>query len=156
MDIRKVKKLIELLEESNIDEIEIHEGEESVRISRNKSSGAPVSYVSAPAPMVSAPAPAAAPAPASTASEPPAASESVSTDNAVLSPMVGTFYRSPSPDASPFVEVGQTVRVGDVLCIVEAMKMMNQIEADRAGTVTAIHVADGEPVEFDQPLITIA
>jgi acetyl-CoA carboxylase biotin carboxyl carrier protein len=79
----------------------------------------------------------------------------VSTDNAVLSPMVGTFYRSPSPDASAFVEVGQTVRVGDVLCIVEAMKMMNQIEADRAGTVTAIHVADGEPVEFDQPLITI-
>jgi acetyl-CoA carboxylase biotin carboxyl carrier protein len=74
----------------------------------------------------------------------------------VLSPMVGTFYRSPSPDAAPFVEVGQTVRVGDVLCIVEAMKMMNQIEADRAGTVTAIHVADGEPVEFDQPLITIA
>ena len=156
MDIRKVKKLIELLEESNIDEIEIHEGEESVRISRNKSGGAPVNYLAAPAPVASAPAPLAAPAPASSASESAAAPESVSTDNAVLSPMVGTFYRSPSPDAAAFVEVGQTVRVGDVLCIVEAMKMMNQIEADRAGTVTAVHVADGEPVEFDQPLITIA
>ena len=156
MDIRKVKKLIELLEESNIDEIEIHEGEESVRISRNKSGGAPVNYVAAPAPAASAPAPVASPAPASGTSEPAAASEPVSTDNAVLSPMVGTFYRSPSPDTAAFVEVGQTVRVGDVLCIVEAMKMMNQIEADRAGTVTAIHVADGEPVEFDQPLITIA
>ena len=106
----------------------------------------------APAPAPAAPAaPAAAPAPAEAA-----APESVSTDNAVLSPMVGTFYRSPSPDAPAFVEVGQSVRVGDVLCIVEAMKMMNQIEADRAGTVTAIHVENGEPVEFDQPLITIA
>jgi acetyl-CoA carboxylase biotin carboxyl carrier protein len=153
MDIRKVKKLIELLEESNIDEIEIHEGEESVRISRNKAGSAPVSY--APAPAM---APPAAPAPAAAAAaapEPAAAPVPVSADNAVLSPMVGTFYRSPSPDAAAFVEVGQTVRVGDVLCIVEAMKMMNQIEADRAGTVTAIHVADGEPVEFDQPLITI-
>lgn len=96
MDIRKVKKLIELLEESNIDEIEIHEGEESVRISRNKSGGAPVNYVAAPAPVASAPAPVAAPTPASSASEPAAAPESVSTDNAVLSPMVGTFYRSPA------------------------------------------------------------
>jgi acetyl-CoA carboxylase biotin carboxyl carrier protein len=153
MDIRKVKKLIELLEESNIDEIEIHEGEESVRISRNKAGSAPVSY--APAPAMAPPA-APAPAAAAVAAAPePAAPVPVSADNAVLSPMVGTFYRSPSPDAAAFVEVGQTVRVGDVLCIVEAMKMMNQIEADRAGTVTAIHVADGEPVEFDQPLITI-
>lgn len=152
MDIRKVKKLIELLEESNIDEIEIHEGEESVRISRNKAGSAPVSYAPAMAPPA-APAPAAAAVAA--APEPAAAPVPVSADNAVLSPMVGTFYRSPSPDAAAFVEVGQTVRVGDVLCIVEAMKMMNQIEADRAGTVTAIHVADGEPVEFDQPLITI-
>jgi len=152
MDIRKVKKLIELLEESNIDEIEIIEGEESVRISRNSQSAqAPVAY--APPPVMAAPAPAPAAAPA--AVEAPAAAEPVSTDNAVLSPMVGTFYRSPSPDAPAFVEVGQTVRVGDVLCIVEAMKMMNQIEADRAGTVTAIHVENGEPVEFDQPLITI-
>lgn len=153
MDIRKVKKLIELLEESNIDEIEIIEGEESVRISRN--SYAAQAAVSHPPPAMPAPvAVAAAPAPAPAAAEP--AVESVSTDNAVLSPMVGTFYRSPSPEAGSFVEVGQTVRVGDVLCIVEAMKMMNQIEADRAGTVMAIHVADGEPVEFDQPLITIA
>ena len=153
MDIRKVKKLIELLEESNIDEIEIIEGEESVRISRNSyAAKAAVNYAppAVPAPVAAAPAPAAAPA----AVEPVA--ETISTDNAVLSPMVGTFYRSPSPEAGAFVEVGQVVRVGDVLCIVEAMKMMNQIEADRAGTVTAIHVTDGEPVEFDQPLITIA
>ncbi len=153
MDIRKVKKLIELLEESNIDEIEIIEGEESVRISRN-SHAAPAAMTYA-APQMVAPAPAPA-APAAPAPAEAAAPESVSTDNAVLSPMVGTFYRSPSPDAPAFVEVGQSVRVGDVLCIVEAMKMMNQIEADRAGTVTAIHVENGEPVEFDQPLITIA
>jgi len=152
MDIRKVKKLIELLEESNIDEIEIKEGEESVRISRNGNAGmmqAPMNYAPAPAPVAPAPAPAA-PAPAAEPAAP------VADGNAVLSPMVGTFYRSPSPDAPSFVEVGQTVRVGDVLCIVEAMKMMNQIEADRAGTVTAIHVENGDPVEFDQPLITIA
>ncbi|MEL0152019.1 MAG: acetyl-CoA carboxylase biotin carboxyl carrier protein [Halieaceae bacterium] len=151
MDIRKVKKLIELLEASSVDEIEIKEGEESVRISRN--TGAPIAMAAAPvpaAPAMPAPAaPAAAPAPA------PAA-PTVDTDNAVKSPMVGTFYRSPSPEAPSFVEVGQSVRAGDVLCIVEAMKMMNQIEADRAGTVTAIHAENGEPVEFDQPLITIA
>ena len=154
MDIRKVKKLIELLEESNIDEIEIIEGEEAVRISRNSHAAPAAMTYAAPQMVAPAPAPAApaaAPAPAEAA-----APESVSTDNAVLSPMVGTFYRSPSPDAPAFVEVGQSVRVGDVLCIVEAMKMMNQIEADRAGTVTAIHVENGEPVEFDQPLITIA
>ncbi|PDH38552.1 MAG: acetyl-CoA carboxylase, biotin carboxyl carrier protein [Halieaceae bacterium MED-G27] len=152
MDIRKVKKLIELLEASSVDEIEIKEGEESVRISRN--TGAPMmaaapAMMPAPA-MPQAPAPAAAPAPAL---EPAPASGA---ENALRSPMVGTFYRSPSPDAAPFVEVGQSVRAGDVLCIVEAMKMMNQIEADHAGTVTAIHVDNGEPVEFDQPLITIA
>ena len=151
MDIRKVKKLIELLEESNIGEIEIKEGEESVRISRHGNQpAAPMAYA-APAPAT--PAPAAAPAPAETAGSEPAAP---ATDNAVLSPMVGTFYRAPSPDAASFVEVGQTVRVGDVLCIVEAMKMMNKIEADRAGTVTAIHVENGEAVEFDQPLISIS
>ena len=153
MDIRKVKKLIELLEESNIDEIEIKEGEESVRISRNGSAmAAPMAYAPAPAPVAPAPAPAPAVEAPAAAPAAPAAVDG----NAVLSPMVGTFYRSPSPDAAAFVEVGQTVRVGDVLCIVEAMKMMNQIEADRAGTVTAIHVENGEPVEFDQPLITIA
>ena len=157
MDIRKVKKLIELLEESNIGEIEIKEGEESVRISRyGNQPAAPVAYA-APAPIAPAPASAAVPAPA----EAPAAEAAVPAaapvaDNAVLSPMVGTFYRAPSPDAPSFVEVGQTVRVGDVLCIVEAMKMMNQIEADCAGTVTAIHVENGEAVEFDQPLISIS
>ena len=150
MDIRKVKKLIELLEASSVDEIEIKEGEESVRISRNKgmTMAAPM-----PAPLMPAPM---APAPAAQVAA-PAAPEvgSASSANAVKSPMVGTFYRSPGPDAAPFVEVGQSVRAGDVLCIVEAMKMMNQIEADHAGTVTAIHAENGEPVEFDQPLLTV-
>ena len=157
MDIRKVKKLIELLEESNIGEIEIKEGEESVRISRHGNQpAAPVAYAP-PAPVAPAPAPAAAPAPAEApAAEAAAPAAAPAADNAVLSPMVGTFYRAPSPEAPSFVEVGQTVRVGDVLCIVEAMKMMNQIEADRAGTVTAIHVENGEAVEFDQPLISIS
>ena len=139
------------MEESNIGEIEIKEGEDSVRISR-QSHQPPATTYAAPPPMA-----AAAPAPAvaeSQAAESAAAAPS--SDNAVLSPMVGTFYRSPSPEAPSFVEVGQTIRVGDVLCIVEAMKMMNQIEADRAGTVTAIHVDNGEAVEFDQPLISIA
>ena len=157
MDIRKVKKLIELLEESNIGEIEIKEGEESVRISRHGNQpAAPVAYAATP-PVAAATTPAAAPA----TSEAPAAEAAASAaapvaDNAVLSPMVGTFYRAPGPEAPSFVEVGQTVRVGDVLCIVEAMKMMNQIETDRAGTVTAIHVENGEAVEFDQPLISIS
>ena len=153
MDIRKVKKLIELLEESNIGEIEIKEGEETVRISRyGAQPAAPVAYAAPPAPAPgAAPAPVEAPAPEAAAPAPAPAA-----DNAVLSPMVGTFYRSPSPEAPSFVEVGQTVRVGDVLCIVEAMKMMNQIEADRAGTVTAIHVENGEAVEFDQPLISVS
>ena len=156
MDIRKVKKLIELLEEANIGEIEIKEGEESVRISRQGNQpAAPVAYA-APAPAAPAPAAAPAAAPAEAAPEAAAPAAAPVADNAVLSPMVGTFYRSPSPDAASFVEVGQTVRVGDVLCIVEAMKMMNQIEADRAGTVTAIHVENGDPVEFDQPLISIS
>jgi len=147
MDIRKVKKLIELLEASSVDEIEIKEGEESVRISRN--TGAPIA-MAAPVAAPAMPAPAAlAPAPVTPEAAAPSAT------NAVKSPMVGTFYRSPSPDAAPFVEVGQNVRVGDVLCIVEAMKMMNQIEADHAGTVTAVHAENGDPVEFDQPLITV-
>ncbi|MEL0138423.1 MAG: acetyl-CoA carboxylase biotin carboxyl carrier protein, partial [Halieaceae bacterium] len=150
---RKVKKLIELLEESNIGEIEIKEGEESVRISRQGTAPAPMAY--APAPAVPAPQPAPAAA-AAEVSAPESAAPAPATDNAVLSPMVGTFYRAPGPDAAAFVEVGQTVRVGDVLCIVEAMKMMNQIEADRAGTVTAIHVENGQAVEFDQPLISIS
>ncbi len=155
MDIRKVKKLIELLEESDIDEIEIKEGEESVRISRNGASQktaatvyptfAPDYPVSAVTPVQAAVAPAAA-APAEAA---------VVSGHAVKSPMVGTFYTSPSPTSPVFFEVGQSVKVGDVICIVEAMKMMNQIESDKAGTISAILVENGEPVEFDQPLITI-
>ncbi|MEP4485915.1 MAG: acetyl-CoA carboxylase biotin carboxyl carrier protein [Halioglobus sp.] len=157
MDIRKVKKLIELLEESNIDEIEIKEGEESVRISRNSAQpmmAMPQGYMQPPMQMPApAAAPAAAPAPAA-ATEAPAAAPATS-GHAVLSPMVGTFYRSPSPTSASFIEVGQTVKVGDVLCIVEAMKMMNQIEADKSGVVESILVENGEPVEFDQPLVTI-
>ncbi|GAM69672.1 biotin carboxyl carrier protein of acetyl-CoA carboxylase [Vibrio sp. JCM 19236] len=152
MDIRKIKKLIELVEESGIAELEISEGEESVRISRNGTApvAAPVQYAAAPAP-VAAPAPAAAPAaPAAEAAAPAEAA-----GHKVLSPMVGTFYRAPGPDAKPFVEVGQSVSAGETICIVEAMKMMNQIEADKSGVVTAILVEDGSPVEFDQPLIVI-
>jgi acetyl-CoA carboxylase biotin carboxyl carrier protein len=149
MDIRKVKKLIELLEESQIAEIEIHEGEESVRISRI-SPGVP-----APAVVQAAPAaiPAAAPAaaPAAEVAAPAAEPEG----HTVKSPMVGTFYEAPSPGAKPFVEVGQQVSVGDTLCIVEAMKMLNQIEADKAGTVTARLAENGQPVEYGQSLFVI-
>jgi len=150
MDIRKVKKLIELLEESNINEIEIKEGEESVRISRGSSTAQMIQA----APMMAAPAvaPAAAPVAAPVAEAAPAAPAG----HTVNSPMVGTFYRSPSPSAPAFVEVGKTVKAGDVICIVEAMKMMNQIEADKSGVVEAILVEDGQPVEYDQPLIIIA
>ncbi|KOE76074.1 acetyl-CoA carboxylase [Vibrio parahaemolyticus] len=151
MDIRKIKKLIELVEESGIAELEISEGEESVRISRHGTAApAPVHYAATP---VAAPAPVAAPVADAPAAEAPAAA--VPAGHQVLSPMVGTFYRSPSPDAKSFVEVGQKVNAGDTLCIVEAMKMMNQIEADKSGVVTAILVEDGQPVEFDQPLVVI-
>jgi len=143
MDIRKIKKLIDLIQESDIAEIEIHEGEESVRLSRTSSA--------APA-MVAAPVAVAAPAAA--ISTPAVAVES-STANAVKSPMVGTFYRSSSPESASFVEVGQTVAEGDVICIIEAMKMFNQIESDRSGTVKAILVENGHPVEFNEPLIII-
>ena len=155
MDIRKVKKLIELLEESNIDEIEIKEGEESVRISRN--AGMPMAAAMPAAPAYAPPPPPPAPAPAAPAAEPaPAAAPAEEpAGHVVKSPMVGTFYRAPSPSSPSFVEVGQNVKVGDVICIVEAMKMMNQIEADKAGTVEAILVENGQPVEFDQPLVTI-
>ena len=154
MDIRKVKKLIELLEESNIDEIEIAEGEESIRISRTSrlAAAAPMQYA-APAPMQYA-APAPAPA-APEAAAAPVAAASEPSDHAVKSPMVGTFYRSPSPTSPAFVEVGQKVSAGDTICIVEAMKMMNQIEADKAGVVKQILVENQEPVEFDQPLFVI-
>lgn len=155
MDIRKVKKLIELLEESNIDEIEIKEGEESVRISRNRGGNQP-QYFAAPPMMAQAVAPAAAPVAAAAPAAAPAESQAPATNGHVVkSPMVGTFYRAPSPSSPPFVEVGKHVKVGDVICIVEAMKMLNQIEADKAGVVEAILAQDGQPVEFDQPLITI-
>ncbi|CAK1694437.1 acetyl-CoA carboxylase biotin carboxyl carrier protein [Vibrio crassostreae] len=150
MDIRKIKKLIELVEESGISELEISEGEESVRISRNSTAPvAPVQYAAAPAPVAAAAAPAAAPVAAE------AAAPAVPAGHQVLSPMVGTFYGAPSPDAKPFVKVGQSVTAGETLCIVEAMKMMNQIEADKSGVVTAILVEDGQPVEFDQALVII-
>jgi len=154
MDIRKIKKLIELLEESNVEELEIQEGEESVRISRGSRNNAPMPQPIyqqapvAPAPVAPAPAPAAAPAAANADNE--------ITGHKVVSPMVGTFYRSPSPGAAPFAEVGQSVKTGDVVCIVEAMKMMNQIEADKSGVIEAILVDDGEPVEYDQPLLVIS
>ncbi|MBE1301009.1 MAG: acetyl-CoA carboxylase biotin carboxyl carrier protein [Alteromonadaceae bacterium] len=150
MDIRKVKKLIELVEESGIAELEITEGEESVRINR----GGTTQY--APMPMA-APmsAPVAAPAAAAAAPATAEASAPAVQGHTVRSPMVGTFYRSASPGTPAFVEVGQTVSVGDTLCIVEAMKMMNQIESDKAGVVTQILVDNEEPVEFDQPLFVI-
>jgi acetyl-CoA carboxylase biotin carboxyl carrier protein len=151
MDIRKIKKLIDLIEESDVAEIEIHEGEESVRISRT-SSAAPV--VMQAAPIAAAPAPAAI-APAPVAEAAPAAAPAQNTANAVKSPMVGTFYRSSSPEAPAFVEVGQSVSAGDTVCIIEAMKMFNQIEADRSGTVKAILVENGHPVEYNEPLIII-
>ena len=152
MDIRKIKRLIELVEESGITELEVSEEEGSVRISRaTVAAPANVQYsipAAAPTPVAAPAAPAAAPA------APAAAPEEIA-GHKIRSPMVGTFYRSPSPEAKAFVEVGQTVKVGDALCIVEAMKMMNRIEADKAGVVKAILVNDGEPVEFDEPLIII-
>lgn len=155
MDIRKIKKLIDLIQESDVAEIEISEGEESVRISRN-SSVAPHYAPPAAPPQVAMPAAAPAPAAAAETAAQSAASEAKANEaNAVRSPMVGTFYRSSSPEAADFVEVGQKVAAGDVICIIEAMKMFNQIEADRSGTVTAILVENGHPVEFDEPLIVI-
>jgi len=149
MDIRKVKKLIELLEESGVAEIEIHEGEESVRISRH----VPGSAVAAAPVMMPAAAPAVAAAAPAVAAAP--AEPEIPAGHVVKSPMVGTFYRSSSPGASAFVEVGSKVDVGDTLCIIEAMKMLNQIEADKAGTVSAILVENAEPVEYGQPLVVI-
>ncbi|WP_075182938.1 acetyl-CoA carboxylase biotin carboxyl carrier protein [Pantoea sp. 1.19] len=152
MDIRKIKKLIELVEESGIAELEISEGEESVRISRSPANAGYPMMQHYAAPMMQAPAAAPAAAPAPAAAEAPAPELS---GHVVRSPMVGTFYRTPSPDAKPFIEVGQKVNAGDTLCIVEAMKMMNQIEADKSGVVKAILVESGQPVEFDEPLVVI-
>lgn len=151
MDIRKIKKLIELVEESGIAELEISEGEESVRISRNFSgqvTAAPQMIM----PQVAAPV--AAPVTAAPAAAAPAA-DATPAGHLMRSPMVGSFYRSSSPEAKPFVEVGQHVNVGDTLCIVEAMKMMNQIESDKAGVIKAILVENGQAVEFDEPLFII-
>lgn len=155
MDLRKLKKLIDLVQESGIAELEITEGEEKVRIARGgavtvaQGQAAPVSApAAAPA---SAPAPASAAAPAPAAPEPPAASDG----HAMKSPMVGTFYRAPSPDAKPFVEVGQVVKEGQTMCVIEAMKLMNEIEADASGTVKAVLVENGQPVEYGQALFII-
>ena len=153
MDIRKVKKLIELLEESEVAEIEIHEGEESVRISRMPQGITAAPQVIQAAPMAAPPAAAHAPAAAEQATA--AVEEAVPQGHTVDSPMVGTFYEAPSPGAKPFVEVGQQVSAGDTLCIIEAMKMLNQIEADKAGKLTAKLVENGQPVEFGQPLFVI-
>jgi acetyl-CoA carboxylase biotin carboxyl carrier protein len=152
MDMRKIRKLIELIQETGVAEIEIREGEESVRISRVGSQVAPMmqmqqapmmQYAAQPAPVA---APAAAPAPV----EVP-----VSNKHSVKAPMVGTVYLAPSPGAKPFIEVGQAIKAGDTLCLIEAMKMFNQIEADKTGTITAILVESGSPVEFNQPMVII-
>ena len=157
MDIRKIKKLIELLEESGIAEIEIKEGEEAVRISRMPAGGHPMpsypQYAMASLPMAVPPqieAPAKAAAPADNPAAKPKPNEHV-----ITAPMVGTFYASPSPGAKAFIEIGDEIKVGQVLCIIEAMKMMNQIEADRAGKVTSIMARNGDPVEFGQPLFVV-
>ena len=144
MDIRKIKKLIEIIEESDIAELEIKEGEESIRISR---------YSAAPAAVTYAPAPVAV-APAASVAIPVAVEEKI-TGHVVKSPMVGTFYRSASPGTKVFAEIGQSVQVGDTLCIIEAMKILNQIESDKSGTVTKILVENAEPVEYGQPLFII-
>ena len=153
MDIRKVKKLIELLEESGVSEIEIKEGEESVRISRH---AGPVAHpVAAPVVIDTAPAPGVPAAATELQSAQAAAEAARSAENVVTAPMVGTFYAAPAPGAKPFVGVGTEVNPGDVLCIIEAMKMMNQIESDLAGRVTAVLVKNGDPVEVGQPLFEI-
>ena len=156
MDIRKVKKLIELLEESGISELEISEGEESVRISRHPRMAmpSPVSTIAAPAAQTAPPAAPPAPAaklPATAAGEHKPRND----DQTITSPMVGTYYSASAPGAKPFVEIGMEIKVGQILCIIEAMKMMNQIESDKAGRVTAILAKNGEPVEFGQPLFII-
>ena len=166
MDIRKIKKLIELLEESGIAEIEIKEGEEAVRISRMPAAGAVMHPM--PAQAWFGPGPpgwdgrGGAPMPLSAPAETPGqgtAAESAAkpkpNEHVITAPMVGTFYASPSPGAKPFVEIGDEVKVGQVLCIIEAMKMMNQIEADRAGRITSIMARNGDPVEFGQPLFVV-
>jgi len=158
MDIRKVKKLIELLDETGVAEIEIKEGEESVRISRNPSGA---TFAMMPQHMMYGPPPAPAAAPAAAAVTPAAAAAAVAAaaaataDQTVTAPMVGTFYSASAPGAKPFVDIGSEVKSGDVLCIIEAMKMMNQIESDKAGRVVSVLAKNGDPVEFGQPLFVI-
>ena len=154
MDLRKLKKLIDLVEQSGIAELEITEGEEKVRISRGTAAAAAAAAAHQAATAVPQAAPVAAPpaSPASTAAEPPA---EVLQGHVMKAPMVGTFYRASAPGAKPFVEVGQSVAAGDVLCIIEAMKLLNEIEADQAGTVKAILVENAQPVEYGQPLFVI-
>ena len=158
MDIRKVKKLIELLDETGVAEIEIKEGEESVRISRHPSGG---TFAMMPQHMTYGPPPAPAAAPAAAAVTPAAAAAAVAAaaaataDQTVTAPMVGTFYSAPAPGAKPFVDIGSEVKPGDVLCIIEAMKMMNQIESDKAGRIVSVLAKNGDPVEFGQPLFVI-
>ncbi|HEU4626097.1 MAG TPA: acetyl-CoA carboxylase biotin carboxyl carrier protein [Pseudorhodoplanes sp.] len=158
MDIRKIKKLIELLEESGIAEIEIKEGEEAVRISRMPTGAAATMQTyalpAASPPVAMTPAQAAAAA-APAAAEAPAAARTRPNEHVITAPMVGTYYSAPSPGAKAFVEIGDEVKVGQVLCIIEAMKMMNQIESDKAGRVTSIMARNGDPVEFGQPLFVI-
>ncbi len=154
MDLRKIKTLIDLVEESGIAELEVKEGEESVRISRYPTGGLAQQVMLPPAGYAPAPAAAPAAAVAAPAAAPPSAAPA-SNQHIVKSPMVGTFYRSPSPGAKSFVEVGQTVKAGQVLCIIEAMKMLNQIEADKNGVIAAILAENEKPVEFDQPLFAI-
>jgi acetyl-CoA carboxylase biotin carboxyl carrier protein len=157
MDLRKVKKLIELLEESNLSELEIKEGEETVRLSRFPSTGMPMpQMIAAPAPVAAAPVASAPPASAPAATAAPAATEpGLPPGTVVRAPMVGTFYAAATPGAEAFVKVGQQVKAGDPLGIIEAMKMFNQIEAEVAGTVVAIVAENGQAVEFDQPLFVI-
>ncbi len=151
MDIRKVKKLIDLLDTSNVDEIEIHEGEESVRISRHRP---PAMTMAPPMAAMAMPAPELAASAAAVASEP--AEEQLPAGHIVTSPMVGTFYQAPTPGGKPFVDVGQRVQAGDTVCIIEAMKILNQIEADHSGVIGGILVENGQPVEYGQPLFVIS
>lgn len=153
MDLRKIKKLIDLLEESNLAELEIKEGEEVVRLSRVPKNAAPVA--AAPVAVAAAPAPIAVAAPVAAVVEAPAA-DALPAGHVVKAPMVGTFYASATPGTPAFVKVGQQVKAGETLGIIEAMKMFNQIEADVAGTVQAILVENGQPVEFDEPMFVIA
>jgi acetyl-CoA carboxylase biotin carboxyl carrier protein len=153
VDLRKLKKLIDLVQESGIAELEITEGEEKVRIARG--GAVSVTPLASHAPAAAA-VPAGAPGPAVLASAAPAAAEAASEGHVVKSPMVGTFYRAPSPDAKPFVDVGSTVKAGETICVLEAMKLMNEIEADASGTIKAILVENGQPVEYGQALFIIA